>query len=188
MTTSTDIANQAIEMIGGNQPPVTGVAPTFDSSKAGVALQSLYAPAVASVARQFGWDFARNTATLTVSGNTAPVGWLYEYLYPSMGIELWQLVPASLTDANDPLPQNWAVGNAVVGATQTKVIWANLINAKAVFNNNPTEATWDPLFREAVVRLLASELAIALGGKPDTADFNLRSGAAFERLGEQRQD
>lgn len=186
--TSNDIANQAINLIGGNQPEVTGVAPTFDNSAAGQALQRLYAPAVETVGRQFGWDFARGVSTLVLSGNTAPPGWLYEYVYPSMGVQIWQLIPATITDANDPLPQNWATGNAVVTGTQTKVIWANLQNARAVFNNNPTEDTWDPLFREAVVRLLASELAIAIAGRPDTATFNIQTGGAFERAGEMRQD
>lgn len=186
--TSTDIANQALQLMGQNEPAVTGVAPTFDDSKAGVALQSLYQPCVNTVARQFGWDFGRNVATLSTTGNTAPVGWTYEYLYPTNAVEVWQLVPTSLTDANDPVPYNWATGNALVGGIQKKVIWANLANAKVVYNNAPTEDTWDALFREAVVRLLASELAIALAGKPDTSTVLLESGSAFERLGEQHQD
>lgn len=186
--TSTDIANQALMMMGGNQPAVTGVAPTFDNSTVGKALQQLYAPCVATVARQFGWDMGRNVVTLTTSGNTAPPGWAYEYLYPTNGVEVWQLIPASLTDANDPIPYNWSVGNVLVGSTQTKVIWANLVSAKAVYNNNPSENLWDALFREAVVRLLASELAIAIGGKPDTATVLLESGNAFARIGETRQD
>ena len=44
--TSNTIANQAIFLIGGNTPPVTGFAPTFDNSTAGVALHELYAAAV----------------------------------------------------------------------------------------------------------------------------------------------
>ena len=173
-------------LMGGNQPAVTGVAPTFDNSTAGKALQQLYAPCVATVARQFGWDFGRNVVTLTLSGNTAPVGWAYEYLYPTNGVEVWQLIPTSLTDANDPIPYNWSVGNVLVGATQTKVIWANLVSAKAVYNNNPTEDTWDPGFRESVVRLLASELALAIGGKPDAAQVLMQSGGAMEKIAEGR--
>jgi len=37
-----------------------------------------------------------------------------------------------------------------------------------------------------VVRALASELAMALFGKPDVAQMYLESGAAFESIGEGR--
>ena len=183
---STDIANQAIQLIGDNQPPVTGVAPNFDSSPAGQALARLYTPCIQTVARQFGWDFARNTVALTLSGNAAPFPWSYEYLYPANGVEIWQVAPPSLTDPNNPLPVNWDVSNTVVGGAQSRVIHSNLANALAVYNNAPNESTWDSLFRETVVRLLASELAMALAGKPETSQTMMQSGAAFESLGETR--
>jgi hypothetical protein len=184
--TSNDIANRAILMVGDNQPPVTGVAPTFDDSTAGQALQYLYAPCVAMVQRQFEWDASRNTVSLTLSGNAAPAGWIYEYLYPTNGIEVWQLQPATLGDPNNPLPQNWIVANALVSGTQRKVIQSNLINAVAIYNNNPSEDTWDSLFSESVVRLLASELAIAIAGKPETSQLGLESGSAFLNVAKGR--
>lgn len=186
--TSNDIANQAIMYIGDNQPPVTGLAPNFDTSTAGLALARFYAPVVATVARQWGWDLARAAVALALTGNAAPQGWTYEYAYPPNGIELWQLIPPAPADVNNPLPVNWNVGNAVVAGSQAKVIWTNLQNALAVYNNNPNENTWDPLFREAVVRLLASVLAMAIAGKPDTAQTMLESGSAFESIGEGRPD
>jgi hypothetical protein len=187
--TSTDVANQAIQLMGDNTPPVAGVAPTFDNTPAGLALQKLYVPAVQTIGRQWGWDLARAIVTLALTGNAAPMGWAYEYVYPANGIEVWQLMPTPpFADANNPLPLNWNVGNTLVASVQTKVIWTNLQNAQATYNNAPSEATWDPLFREAVVRLLASELAMALAGRPDTAESLLQSGAAFESLGEGRAD
>jgi len=186
--TSTDIANQAVNLMGDNQPPVTGVAPNFDDSRAGKALRYIYTPTVQTVGRQFEWDMSRRTVALTPSGNAAPFPYAFEYLYPTNGIEVWQLFPpqAAVPDLNNPLPTNWTVGNAVVTAQQRKVIWTDLDDALCVYNNNPNEDTWDPLFREAVVRLLASNLAIALAGKPDTSEVLLKSGAAFEQLAEQR--
>lgn len=188
MTTSNDIANQAISLIGDNTPPVQGFAPTFDSSPAGQQLQNLYVPCVRTVARQFGWDFARSDAALTPSGNTAPWPWAYEYGYPTGTVEIWQILPATTIDPNNPLPVRWNVGNAVVSGAQSRVIWTNQQTAVAVLNNMPNESTWDDLFREAVVRLLASELSIALFGKPDQAEAYLNSGAAFEQVGESRTD
>jgi hypothetical protein len=184
--TSNDIANQAIQYMGGNQPPVTGQAPNFDNSAAGVALSKIYSACVATVARQFEWDMARSTVSLTLSGNPAPFPWIYEYKYPLNGIEVWQLAPATLADPNNPLPTTWVVTNAVVSGQQQRVIQTNLQNAVAIYNNNPNENTWDASFREAVVRLLASELAMALAGKPDTSAQLLQSGSAFEAIAEGR--
>ena len=186
--TSNDIANQAIQLIGDNQPTVTGFAPTFDNSTAGLALQRVYAPCVQTVGRQFAWDMARNTIALTLSGNTAPWPWSFEYLYPTNGIQVWQLHPNNLPDVNNPLPYNWNVANAVVGGQQQRVVWSNLANAFCTYNNNPNENTWDALFRETVVRLLASELAMAVAGKPDVSQGYLESGGSFENIGESRED
>ena len=183
--TSNDVANQALQLVGNNLPPVTGFAPTFDSSSVGTTLALLYGPVVQTVGRQFGWDFARNLVALTPTGNT-PFLYNYEYVYPTNGVEVWQIVPATI-DVNNPLPTTWSVANTLVAGVQTKVIQTNVAAAQAVYNNNPTEATWDALFREAVVRLLASELAMANVGRPDTAESNLQSGAAFESLGESRK-
>lgn len=187
-TTSNDIANEALQLIGDNAPSVSGQNPTWDGSTAGVALSKLYSAVVATVARQWGWDLARAIVALTLSGNAPPSGWAYEYLYPVNGVEVWQLMSRTLSDPNNPLPVNWSVGNNQVSGTQTKVIWSNLATAYATYNNNPSENTWDPLFREAVVRLLSSELSMALFGRPDSAQAYLESGAAFESIGETRPD
>lgn len=184
---SNDIANQAIILVGSNQPAVQGQAPTFDNSTAGQALQVWYAPTVATVARQFGWDFARHTVALTATGNTPPFPWSYEYTYPGT-IELWQLTPASLADPDNPVPITWNVGNAVVSGSSQRVVWTNLASALGVYNNNPPESAWDSLFRETVVRLLGSVLGAAIEGKPETAQALLQSSGAFEGLGEGRSD
>lgn len=190
MTTATDIVNQALWEMGGNQPPVTGNAPDFDASTAGKAAKYLYAACVQTVQRQFSWDASRKTIELVLTGNAAPYPWTYEYGYPPSGIEVWQLSPMSEIDPNDPLPVNYVIANSVYGAppAQGRVIQTNLQNAQAIYNNNPSENTWDALFREAVVRLLASEFSLAIGGKPDQAQSILQSGSAFESIGEGRRD
>lgn len=184
--TPTDIVNQAINIYGNNQPPVTGVYPNFDNSTAGVAAKNLYGPCVQTVMRQFGWDFGRFVDVLTLSGNTAPEPWAFEYLYPVDGIEIRQVMPAALTDTNDPLPLNWTVGNALVATISTKVIWADEPSAKVVYSNFPPPPVWDPGFREAVVRLLASEMAMATAGKTDTSQKLMESAGAFENAAETR--
>lgn len=186
--TSNSIVNEAIQLIGDNQPLVTGNAPNFDSSPAGIAAAQLYTPTVQAVGRQFGFDFARNTVSLSLSGNPAPNGWLFEYLYPSNGIELWQIQPpiTGSTDLNNPLPVNWNVCNVQVSSVQTKVIQCNVASALGIYNNAPAEGLWDALFHQAVVRTLSAALAMALEGKPDTAAAMLESGARFEQAAEGR--
>jgi hypothetical protein len=186
MPTSADIVNEALGLFGDNGPLVTGVAPNFDSSTAGKAAALFYQSTVATVARQFSWDFARQSATLTLSGNTAPFPWAYEYVYPSNCLQLWQVLPKAIADPNDPVPVRWSVGNAVVGGNQTRVIWSNLQNALAFFNGNPAEATWDSLFRETVTRMLSSKLSMALAGKPDVSQSILESAGAFQSIGIER--
>jgi hypothetical protein len=187
--TSNDVANEALQLCGDDQPFVTGQAPTWDNSTPGKALQKLYGPVVATVQRQWGWDASRALVALTLSATPAPPPWFsLEYLYPSNGIEVWQLVPAALVDPNNPLPVNWDVGNNQVSGVQTKVIWTNLANAQALYNNNPSEAVWDPLFREAVVRLLTSGLSMALAGRPDFLEAALQQAAGFAELAQSRPD
>jgi hypothetical protein len=186
--TSQAVANQALQLIGDNQPLVSAGAPNFDQSAAGVALQQIYAPSVATIMRQFGWDLARNTQALVATGNSAPFPWSHEYAYPANCLEVLQLAPSSSSDMNNPLPVNWSVGNDVVGSQQVKVIFTNLAGALIIYNNGPAENTWDPLFTEAVVRLIASKLAMAIAGRSDTSAALLQSGSAMEQLAETRGD
>ena len=162
-------------LMGGNQPLVSGVAPTFDTSQVGLALRYLYAPCVATVQQQFEWDAARKEVNLTLSGNAAQLGFAYEYLYPTNGVQVWQIRNPALADSFNPVPENFVEGNAIYNAAQVRVLWTNVAAAKAIYNNNPTEDNWSPGFREAIVRLLASELALAIAGRPDTAQGLLDS-------------
>ena len=185
MTTSTDIVNEALQLCGNNSPLIQGAAPSFDASPAGIVAAQIYTPVVQFVGREHGWDMARNTVALTASG-TAPFPWSRQYLYPTNGIQVWQVMPTSLADANNPLPVRWVVANALIASVQTKVIHTDINPAQAVYNNNPGPDVWDPGFRQAVVRMLASEFAIALFGQPDTSRLMLQSGAQIEQIAEGR--
>lgn len=185
--TSADICNEALQLMGGNQPPITGTAPTFDNSTAGKVAQQIYAPCVAAAGRQFEWDFARNTIALVATGNVPLFPWTNQYAYPPNGIEVWQLIPAD-ADPFNPVPVNYIVANDVVNAQQVRVINTNLVAPLAVYNNNPGPDVWDASFRAAVVRLLASEFAIALGGKPDLMQAQQDSAGTFAQGAIARQN
>lgn len=184
--TPTTIVNQAINYYGDNQAEVTGTFPNFDDSTAGVVAKNVYGPVVRTVMRQFGWDFGRTYATLALSGNTAPLPWAFEYIYPADGIEIRQITPGALADTNNPDPTNWTVGNALVAGVPTKVIWAEDASAKVVYSNFPPPPLWDAGFRETVVRLLASVMAAGVAGKTDTVQKLMESAGAFENAAETR--
>lgn len=184
-TIATDIVNQALFLMGDREPAVTGNAPNFDNSVQGVAAKWLYAPCVAAVARTYEWDFARKVVNLSLSGNPAQLGFTFEYLYPTNGIEVWNVVDPDF-DPMNPLPTNWTVNNALVSSVQTKVIWTDIADAIAVYNNNPTPDLWDAGFREAVVRRLAGEFARALAGRNETGESLEQSGMLAAQVAQMR--
>lgn len=188
-TTDSDIVNRAIAQAGIVSQPVAGVIGAFTpaTEKAAVAANYLYPSCVQTVARQYGYDFSRGVAALVMSGNSPPIGWTFEYLYPTNGIEVRQVIPPSQSDPNNPTPVRWTVGNATVSASLTRVIWSNTTTASVVFTNQPTPDQWDAGFTEAVVRLLGSEMAMALAGKPETAKMIFETEQMFEQSSETRE-
>ena len=57
---------------------------------------------------------------LALSGNPAPLGFAFEYVYPTIAgltaVEIWQVAPTfPIADPNNPIPVNWTVGNTLVG-------------------------------------------------------------------------
>ena len=85
-------------------------------------------------------------------------------------------------DANNPLPVNWTIGSALVGAVVSRVIWSNMAAAVAWINAAPPPSAWDSLFRQAVVRALAAALATALTSKPETSNMNTEGAMGAAQL------
>lgn len=301
MTTPADIVNQAVQLVAGydNQSPVTGSPPYFDQSVVGLAAGIIYNNVVQAVTRQLAPEFARTVTTdLELSANTPPLGFNYEYLYPTDGAQLLQVIPATFADENDPRPVDWTVGNAVVpyttatgtitfpsnptngshlllngvswefvsgspvgnqtqiggtlaftiatlvnnlndsvdpdlsvatysqtangemtitygtpgpagnaytlsadspyevsaatllggSDTELKVIWANEADAQAVYTSQPNEGIWDALFTQTVIRMLASELQMALAARPETSEAQLKGAMAFAQGADSKVD
>ena len=190
MTLSTNVVNEALNCIGFDGSPVTGVSPNFDTSTAGQVAAKSYAPIVAAVARMLDWDFTRTTSVLSLSGNPAPAPWVggFEYLYPANCAQLWQLLPSVTGPLFNPTPVTWSRGIATVSSVQASVIWTYLASAWATFDGNPLEQTWDSLFRQSVVNLLAVRFANAALGKPDMATFYTETFGPMLQLSRDRMD
>lgn len=180
MTTDLDIGNRALELTGTE----VQISALNDGTPEGNAVGVLYVPTVQLVLREVDPAFARRTLALVPSGAATPiVPWSYEYLYPADCIRLRQVRPATSDD--DPEPVRAAVGLDIIASVATKVILTNQAGALAVYtSSSATESQWDSAFSEAVVRKLASPLAMALAGRPDFAKELLEEADRFAQLSE----
>lgn len=174
------VVNSALEQIAA-QEQITSLT---DGSPSAKAASVVYAPTVELLLRELDPDFARYSAALTISTAPTPVPpWAYEYLWPDDMLRLRQVRPpgsgtGSLVDLNDPQPVRANVAFDIIAAVSTKVILTNQVNAWAVYTTSlATEAVWDAVFTDAVVRRLANPLAMALSGRPDFAEKILEQSA-----------
>ena len=191
LTSPSSVVNAAIQMIGGynNENPVSGTPPLFDGSKLGLVAGAVYNEVVYTTGRFFNYDFERSTVALVTSGNIPRIGWAQEYLYPANCLQLFEIMPITGADPNNPLPHSSLVGNVPVGTppVPTKVIWTNVVAAQADISNTVPEGLWDAAFQEAVVRALAAKLALGGVGKPDFYKEFDESSSRVQSASEMRQ-
>lgn len=168
---SVAVVNETLQFLG-QQYQITSLT---DGSAAATASNVLYVPTVQLMLREINPDFARIVNALAIAAGTPPPPWTYQYTYPADCLRMRQVRPpgsgtGSLSDVNNPYPVKSNVGIATVSAALTKVIWSNQQNALGVYTSSSvTEAMWDAVFTDAVVRRLANPLAMALAGRPDFA-------------------
>lgn len=183
-TTSTSICNRAIAQAVG-QYTLTGFPPDFDNSTAANACNLLYAPCWQMLLRDQDTEFSRLTAALT-AGGTPSNQWSNAYLYPLDCLKIRTVQPATWI-SYDPQPVRWSEQNQIIATVATRVILCNVQNAKLVYTtSNITEAVWDFSFQEAVVRLLASELSLAIAGRPDLSRVLLGQAGNILQSGEAK--
>ena len=173
----------------------TQISAIDNTTAAGSAAGVIYAPTVQLMLRELDPDFARLTAALTTA--VAPPNWppwAFEMLYPADCVRLRQVRPpgagvGSLADPNDPQPIRANVAFDIILGVNTKVILTNQANALAVYTSSSvTEAQWDAVFEDAVVRRLANPLAMALSGRPDFARTILEQSAMMAQTAEAVDD
>jgi hypothetical protein len=185
------VVNSALEQIASQ----VRIGALTDATDAAQAANVIYAPTVQLMLREIEPDFARFTAALAVA-ITPPSypPWAFEYIYPADCVRLRQVRPpagglGSLVDPNDPQPIRANVAFDVIAAVNTKVILTNQADALAVYTSlTVTEAQWDSVFTDAVVRRLANPLAMALSGRPDFAKTILEQSAMMAVTAEAIED
>lgn len=188
-----DIINRALEFSGG-QVQITGTNPTFDGTPAGNAAGVLYSPAVQLLLRELDPDFARTAASLSAQANGTLIAltkWTQEYTYPATSLRLRQIRPAKASyDALDPQPILADVAfDPLSSGGPAKVILTNTASAIAVFTTSAvTEAQFDAAFAEALARLLANPMSMALAGRPDYARELLDQADKFAQRAELSEE
>ncbi len=184
MTTATEICNRAIaECIG--QYTLSGTNPAFDASTAAKACGLLYDPAWQMLLRDQDTEFSRLTANLT-PGGTPTYPWSNAYLYPPDCLKIRSVAPAAWT-ASDPQPIRWSEQNQIILTVPTRIILTNIPAAVLIYTtSNVTPDVWDFSFQEAVVRFLASQLALAIAGRPDLSRTLLGQAGSILQSGEAK--
>jgi len=182
-TTSTTIVNRALQEISA-QATVTGTNPTFDGSTAGNVASILYTSSVNTLLRQTDYEFSRTVIALSSLSIIPPLGWNYAFSYPGDCLKVRQVLPNVSIPDNDPQPVLWDVVSAFYLGSLTKIICTNIAASILVYTtDNLTEAQWDSLFEETVVRYLASQFVMALGGRPDFSEKMLGVAGALSQGG-----
>jgi hypothetical protein len=173
--TQASIVNRAAAEIAA-EATVTGEWPNFSGGgNVSTYANILYPGVVSLVAREQDYECLKFVASLVPSGLVPLPPWQFEYLYPADCVRIRQITPPTW-NANDPQPVEWSVEEHPNAGTLQKVIGCNIANAMAVYTTavtNVSEAQWDALLQEAVVRTLASELAMAIAGRPDFSRVTL---------------
>lgn len=185
MTTAASIVNQALAQIGARDS-ITGTNPDFDGSPAGVAAGILYTPAINLLLRQEDYEFSRQQVPLISASISPNYPWSYAYLYPSDCVKIRSVVPVSW-DKNNPQPIRLSVETAIISSVETKIILTDVPSAILCYtSSNVTENEFDSIFQETLVRYLASELAMALAGRPDFSEHKLMESGNLVQIGAGR--
>jgi hypothetical protein len=194
MTTSADLANQALQLIAG-RATLTGTLPTFDGSPLGIQVGVLYTQVRDMLLREQDFEFARLTTALSsglgmaLEANTGqfiltnggqyilavieqtqlfPIyPWQFAYYYPPDCVRIRSIVPPTW-NAFDPQPVRWSEMEQWVSGAPNRIIMCNVSGAQITYTTNATsENEWDPGYKELFIRTLGSELAMGVGGRPD---------------------
>lgn len=177
MTTTTDIGNRALQLVGTR----TTMASLTESSNEALQINLVFAAIQNWCSGLANWNFARNTAGLTLLkgpavgptwSNTYPSpGWNYEYALPSDFIRAIYLTNTAInTNSAQPAtfvgePRRFVLAVDTVAAVQQEVLLTNesvAILIYTAFIANPT--LWPWYFERLMVIALAQTVCMALTG------------------------
>lgn len=196
-----DMVNLSLRRIGYK----LRVGNLYDGSFAAKQALDIYAQTRDAVLAENDWDFAERNLSMTLlksapvggyipptvwSGTTnPPIGWLFEYAYPSDCLKVRVVKPTPLFVPNfDPQPNRFFLANDNYFTPPQRVILCNVPSALLVYTGQITDpATWQPGFIESLASALGRRLVPTLMGlnaiQPAAADEAQSLGVAETEQG-----
>ena len=177
-----DLANNALVRLGFK----LRVGSLLDGSDHAAHILDVYSQTRDEMLRQFDYDFASRTLTLTLlksaptggyfppnlwnPATMPPVGSLYEYAWPSDAIKIRSLKYTPMFVLNyDPQPTKFTEYNDNNYTPAQRTIVTNVPNAIAIYTGRVTDpTTWDVAFSDAFAARLATVIGPALVGLEGT--------------------
>lgn len=160
VVTSADICNQALAAIAAKSR-VTSIAPPDTGSIEAEQCARYYNEAIETLLEMHEWSFATKRVALTEAGDTDTTSWLFRYVIPSDMCRLIAVLPEGVTSDHISAGVR-APAEAVRELDEDGVlrIYTNEENATLRYTAFITDPNaWSPLFRQALVALLASKIA-----------------------------
>jgi len=160
VVTSADICNQALAAIAAKSR-VTSIAPPDTGSIEAEQCARYYNEAIETLLEMHEWSFATKRVALTGAGDTDTTSWLFRYVIPSDMCRLIAVLPEGVTSDHISAGVR-APAEAVRELDEDGVlrIYTNAENATLRYTAWVTDPNkWPPLFRQALVALLASKIA-----------------------------
>jgi len=151
MTTDTDIANRALDIL--KEAPITSI---DDARPIAMWLKRNFASSRDAILAEAEWNFARKRVSLPADSETPAFGWCYSYTLPSDFIRLIPLTCHGYPEG-DPIPYEVESGKILTNAKAP-------LPVRYVFRNEDC-ATYPATFQEAVAARLAGRMAHWLTGK-----------------------
>lgn len=179
MTTSTDIVNRALQLIGTR----TTVASLAESSNEATQANICYTAVRDWCFGVANWNFARRTAKIAIikqitgaptvpwSSTSVSPPWLYEYSLPADTLKVQYLTNSAVNVGNTAFlgePKRFIVAVDVVATVEQRVVLTNEAQAVIIYTAqiiDPTEWPW--YFERFMVATLAWTLSPSLSGEKE---------------------
>jgi hypothetical protein len=176
VTTSTDITNRALQLLGTR----TTIASLAETSNEAIQANLVYTALVNWCLVQANWNFARKSVVLaqtsTFTGSPWTTAqptpqWIYQYNAPADYLRALYLFGTTLVNPGNTAftgePQRFAVSEA----GNATVILSNQVSAGLIYTYTAGENQWSSAFERFVVHALAYTLCFALGEKDQLSGF-----------------
>lgn len=155
-----DVCNQALAAVAA-KARITSISPPDSGSIEAEHCARYYSEAIESLLEMHEWSFATKRVALVKAGDTDTTSWLYRYQIPSDMCRAIAVLPEGVT--HDRISEGIRAPVEFVRELDEDGImriYTNEVDATLRYTAWVTDPNkWSPLFRQAVVAMLASKLA-----------------------------